>query len=65
VLDVEGDEETYLLGSREDSHDELEILSAESPMGQAVLDQPAGATVAFTTPTGVDVEVVIRAIRTV
>lgn len=65
VLDIEGDEETYLLGSREDNHDELEILSAESPMGQAVLDQPAGATVTFTTPTGVDVEVIIRAIRTV
>jgi hypothetical protein len=45
VLDVDGDEETYLLGSREDSHDELEILSADSggPMvalahGRPVLD---------------------------
>ena len=64
VLDVEGDEETYLLGSREDSHDELEILSAESPMGRAVLDQSVGSTVTFTTPAGVDIEVTIREIRT-
>ena len=64
VLDIEGDEETYLLGSREDSHDDLEILSAESPMGQAVLDQSVGATVRFTTPTGVELAVTVRDIRT-
>ncbi len=64
VLDIEGDEETYLIGSREDSHDELEILSAESPMGQAVLDQSVGATVRFTTPTGVELAVTLRDIRT-
>ena len=64
VLDVEGDEETYLLGSREDSHDDLEILSAESPMGQAVLDQSVGATVHFTTPSGVELAVTVRDIRT-
>ncbi len=65
VLDIEGDEETYLLGSREDSHDELEILSTEGPMGRAVLDQATGATVTFTTPAGADIEVTIREIRTV
>jgi transcription elongation factor GreA len=64
VLDIEGDEETYLIGSREDSHDDLEILSAESPMGQAVLDQSVGATVRFTTPTGVELAVTVRDIRT-
>lgn len=65
VLNVDGDEETYLLGSREDSHDELEILSAESPMGRAVLDRSVGSTVSFTTPTGAEIEVTIRDIRTV
>jgi len=64
VLDIEGDEETYLIGSREDSHDDLEILSAESPMGQAVLDQSVGATVRFTTPSGVELAVTVRDIRT-
>ena len=64
VLDVEGDEEIYLLGSREDSHDELDILSAEGPMGQAVLDRRVGDAVTFTTPTGVEVGVTVKAIRT-
>ena len=65
VLDIEGDEETYLIGSREDSHSDLEILSAESPMGRAVLDQSVGATVSFTTPSGVELAVTVRDIRTV
>ncbi len=64
VLDIEGDEETFLIGSREDSHDDLEILSAESPMGRAVLDQSVGATVRFTTPNGNELAVTVRDIRT-
>ena len=48
-LDVEGNREVYLLGSREDQHDEFEILSASSPMGRAV----TGATVGDN-PFGVD-----------
>lgn len=63
VLDVEGDEETYLLGSREDEHDELEILSASSPMGTAITGATAGDTVSFQTPTGVSLEVTVREIR--
>ncbi len=62
-LDVDGDPETYLLGSREDQHDELEILSAESPMGRAVIGASAGDTVRFETPTGMTVEVTVREIR--
>jgi transcription elongation factor GreA len=62
-LEVEGDEETYLLGSREDRHDSLEILSADSPMGQAVTGASAGDRVSFATPSGVDVQVVVKAIR--
>ena len=64
VLDVDGDEETYLVGSREDQHDELEILSADSPMGTAIVGTKKGATVEFTTPTGVSLEVTVRDIRT-
>jgi transcription elongation factor GreA len=64
VLDVDGDEETYLLGSREDSHDEHEILSANSPMGEAVTGAAPGETVSFTTPTGVSIEVTVKEIRT-
>ena len=63
VLDVEGDEETYLLGSREDEHDELEILSASSPMGSAITGCKVGDRTSFTTPTGVALEVEVKAIR--
>jgi transcription elongation factor GreA len=64
VLDIDGDEETYLLGSREDQHDEHEILSAGSPMGTAVTGRQRGETVAFQTPAGVALEVTVRDIRT-
>ena len=63
VLDVEGDEETYLLGSREDLHDELEILSASSPMGTAIAGAKVGDEVSFTTPTGVTLPVTVVDIR--
>jgi transcription elongation factor GreA len=63
VLDVEGDVETYLLGSREDEHDELEILSASSPMGTAITGSKVGDTVAFQTPAGAAIEVTVKDIR--
>jgi transcription elongation factor GreA len=63
-LEVEGDDETYLLGSREDRHEEFDVLSADSPMGRAVTDATAGTKVSFTTPAGVTVDVLVKAIRT-
>jgi transcription elongation factor GreA len=63
-LEVDGDEETYLLGSREDRHDELDILSAESPMGQAILDKRAGDKATFVTPTGAEIPVLVKKIST-
>ncbi len=65
VLDVEGDEETYFVGSREDHYDGLEILSADSPMGQAVLGSTVGDTVSFTTPTDVTIKVTVRSIESI
>lgn len=53
TLVIDGDdEETYLVGSREDRHDELDILSAKSPIGRAVLGQPVDATVTVHAPAG-------------
>ncbi|TVR35200.1 MAG: transcription elongation factor GreA [Nitriliruptor sp.] len=63
VLEVEGDEETYLVGSREDQHDELEILSAESPMGKAILGCAVDDKVSFSTPNGTEIGVRILAIE--
>jgi transcription elongation factor GreA len=65
VLDVDGDEETFLVGSREDHHDELEILSSESPMGQAVLGASIGDTVSFTTPADATLKVTVRSIESI
>ena len=63
-LEVDGDPEVFLLGSREDQHDELEILSAESPMGKAVLGAAVGDVVTFATPAGAELEVKVTGIRT-
>ncbi|MEX0593081.1 MAG: transcription elongation factor GreA [Nitriliruptoraceae bacterium] len=63
VLDFDGDEETYLIGSREDHHDELEILSTESPMGQAIMGLKAGETASFETPTGTKVSLKVTSIE--
>ena len=63
ALEVEGDPETYLLGSREDEHDEFEILSASSPMGTAITGAKVGDTTSFTTPGGVSISVTVTDIR--
>ncbi len=63
VLDVAGDEETYLVGSREDRHTDLDVLSADSPMGRAVLGAREGETRAFETPSGASLDVKVLAIR--
>jgi transcription elongation factor GreA len=63
VLDVAGDEETYLVGSREDRHPEHVVLSADSPMGQALLGAREGDTRTFETPGGASLDVNVVAIR--
>jgi transcription elongation factor GreA len=52
TLEIDGDQETWMVGSREDSHPDHPVLSAESPMGKAILDQPTGTTVTVSTPGG-------------
>jgi transcription elongation factor GreA len=63
VLDVDGDEEVYLVGSREDRHPELTVLSFDSPMGRSLDGATAGETRAFETPSGSTVTVTVREIR--
>ncbi len=50
----EGDDdtETFLLGSIEERHDDLEVMSPGSPLGQALLGATVGDTVNYETPTG-------------
>ena len=50
----EGDDgsERYLLGSIEERHDELEVISPGSPLGTALIGSKAGDTVDFEAPNG-------------
>jgi len=63
TLDVAGDEETYLVGSREDRHPELDVLSSDSPMGLALLGAREGDTRSFETPAGASIDVRVISLR--
>lgn len=52
TIAIDGDEETFLVGSREDSHETYDILSAESPIGKAILGAKPGDTVSAEAPKG-------------
>jgi transcription elongation factor GreA len=57
-----GDEETFLLGSREEAaHASVEVYSPTSPLGQAVLGSRIGDTVSYELANGKKVTVEITA----
>ncbi len=56
-FDGDDDTERYLLGSIEERHDDLDVMSPGSPMGAALLGHVPGDTVSYETPTGATVEV--------
>jgi transcription elongation factor GreA len=51
-LRYEGDDDvmTYLVGSIEERHDKYDMLSTNSPLGQALLGKEPGATVKYQGP---------------
>jgi transcription elongation factor GreA len=51
-LEIAGDEETFFLGSREEAIDGMDVLSLQSPLGQAVVGRKPGEKFSYTTPTG-------------
>jgi transcription elongation factor GreA len=55
----EGDDEVerYLIGSIEERHDDLDVISPSSPLGEALLGASPGAKVSFTAPTGANLTV--------
>ena len=55
----EGDDdvERYLLGSIEERHDDLDVMSPGSPLGEALLGHVVGDVVAYETPTGATLRV--------
>ena len=54
-----GDDEVerYLIGSIEERHDDLDVISPSSPLGEALLGAAPGQDVTFTAPTGADITV--------
>ena len=57
----EGDDdtETYLVGSIEERHDELDVISPKSPLGEALLGSSVGDKVSYEAPGGaLDVKIV-------
>ncbi|CAN5601555.1 transcription elongation factor GreA [soil metagenome] len=59
TIRFEGDDDTerYLLGSIEERHDDLDVMSPGSPMGAALLGHSPGDSVSYETPTGATITV--------
>ncbi len=61
---IHGDEERFLLGSREIAGDtDLDVYSEHSPMGQAILGLEPGDVTTFTAPSGAEIAVEIVSIE--
>src|ERR687897_545361 len=54
-----GDDEVerYLIGSIEERHDDLDVISPSSPLGEALIGSTPGDSVTFTAPTGAALQV--------
>ena len=59
TVEMFGDKETFLLGSREISDDSMHVFSEKSPIGAAVNGAKVGDTVSYEAPNGKQVEVTI------
>ena len=62
TVDEDGDEETFLLGSREDRPEGLSVVSASSPLGQALMGAKVGESRTYAAPAG-EFAVTVTAIR--
>jgi transcription elongation factor GreA len=61
--DDEADKERFLIGSREDTSTSIEVYSAQSPLGAAVVGHGAGDTVTYQLPNGRKNKVTIVAVE--
>ena len=65
TAEILGDEERFLLGNRElaDGSD-LDVYSAESPLGEAILGLKAGESASYRAPNGNDITVKVLSVDT-
>jgi len=62
---IAGDEETFLIGSREIAGDsELDVFSEQSPLGAAILGLKQGEKTTYTTPNGREISVEVTKVET-
>ena len=62
---IAGDEETFLIGSREIAGDsELDVYSEQSPLGNAILGLKIGEKTSYETPNGREISVEITGVET-
>jgi transcription elongation factor GreA len=62
---IAGDEETFLIGSREIAGDsELDVFSEQSPLGAAILGLKKGAKTSYTAPNGREISVEVTEVAT-
>ncbi|EAP97258.1 putative transcription elongation factor [Janibacter sp. HTCC2649] len=59
TVEIFGDEETFLLGSREIADGSLQVYSEQSPIGSAVNGKKAGDSVTYEAPNGKQIDVKI------
>jgi len=52
TTDADGEEETFLVGSREDRSTGLTVVSADSPLGRALVGSHVGDEVSYQAPAG-------------
>jgi transcription elongation factor GreA len=57
------DVEKYLIGSIEERHDDLDVISPSSPLGAALLGSGPGDAVTFTAPSGADLSVSVVSVE--
>ena len=62
IIDDDGDEQVFLLGSREDRPEGLSVVSAQSPLGKALVGKKVGERSKYAAPAGT-FEVEVTAVR--
>lgn len=62
TVDEDGDEDEFLIGSREDRPEGLSVVSANSPLGQALIGAKVGETRSYAAPAG-EFKMTVTAIR--